>query len=172
MIRKSFRIAWVLSLLFCVASVVLWVRSYWWNAFVAYDAAVTAKGVQRQYYVDTYEGTVHFARLRSTDPASRLPGPRLRLFNAPITSHSTLTGARYWVAAGAGYRYQHVTLPCWMITAAFATWPGWTIIARARRARRSTVGTCPRCSYNLTGNTSGVCPECGTAVVGKAAAWT
>ncbi|HEY8747953.1 MAG TPA: hypothetical protein VIM11_08265 [Tepidisphaeraceae bacterium] len=25
-------------------------------------------------------------------------------------------------------------------------------------------GQCPRCSYNLTGNTSGVCPECGRAI--------
>lgn len=31
-----------------------------------------------------------------------------------------------------------------------------------RRARRPKPGTCEKCSYNLTGNTSGVCPECGT----------
>ena len=36
-----------------------------------------------------------------------------------------------------------------------------------REARRRDLllrGLCPRCKYNLTGNTSGVCPECGTNV--------
>jgi hypothetical protein len=30
------------------------------------------------------------------------------------------------------------------------------------------INACPKCSYNLKGNTSGVCPECGTEVSGKA----
>jgi hypothetical protein len=29
------------------------------------------------------------------------------------------------------------------------------------RSRRIRPGCCPRCGYNLTGNTSGVCSECG-----------
>lgn len=39
----------------------------------------------------------------------------------------------------------------------------WRYLKRARPA-----GHCPKCGYNLTGNTSGVCPECGTPVTVKA----
>lgn len=34
--------------------------------------------------------------------------------------------------------------------------------ARRRQARRSKLGLCLTCGYNLTGNTSGRCPECGS----------
>ncbi len=30
--------------------------------------------------------------------------------------------------------------------------------------RKSPPGHCPKCRYNLTGNTSGTCPECGSLV--------
>lgn len=40
---------------------------------------------------------------------------------------------------------------------------------KGRRYRlRSFRGHCPKCGYNLTGNTSGICPECGTPVAVKA----
>ena len=32
------------------------------------------------------------------------------------------------------------------------------------RAKRSRLGHCPCCNYNLAGNTSGTCPECGTPI--------
>lgn len=33
-----------------------------------------------------------------------------------------------------------------------------------RGSRRRALGLCPRCAYNLTGNSSGRCPECGRAL--------
>ena len=39
----------------------------------------------------------------------------------------------------------------------------------SRLPRRFGTACCPKCRYNLTGNTSGVCPECGTAVAGNGA---
>lgn len=32
------------------------------------------------------------------------------------------------------------------------------------RVIRSDHPVCPKCRYNLTGNTSGICPECGSAI--------
>jgi hypothetical protein len=41
---------------------------------------------------------------------------------------------------------------------------------RARFRRKE--GLCPRCSYDLTGNTSGVCPECGRPISALHPLWS
>lgn len=70
--------------------------------------------------------------------------------------------------------------PVWRWTPSFVSRPGsgwfadiplWipfvtccTIAAVVHRhVRKPKPGTCAKCGYNLTGNTSGACPECGTA---------
>ena len=57
--------------------------------------------------------------------------------------------------------------PLWALFAASAILP--LVVARRLwcRLRRYGPGLCPKCGYNLTGNTSGVCPECGTPVPSK-----
>jgi hypothetical protein len=52
------------------------------------------------------------------------------------------------------------TLPLWVLLPVTAIMP----ILLWRRLRKRIPGTCTRCGYNLTGNTSGICPECGTTV--------
>lgn len=53
-----------------------------------------------------------------------------------------------------------VMLPLW-IPALIA---GGAAFYFHRKARVPGPGHCPKCGYNLAGNTSGVCPECGRAV--------
>ena len=53
-----------------------------------------------------------------------------------------------------------IRIPGWIPLGIFAiptvlTWRG---------DRRPPPGHCPRCRYNLTGNTTGVCPECGRKI--------
>ncbi len=50
----------------------------------------------------------------------------------------------------------------WVPIPILAAYPMVFLISALRRRTRP--GHCPKCSYNLTGNTSGVCPECGTAI--------
>ena len=51
-----------------------------------------------------------------------------------------------------------VSVPLWAPFVLFVV-----VAVRAhRRARGPKPGTCPKCRYDLTGNTSGACPECGT----------
>jgi hypothetical protein len=45
---------------------------------------------------------------------------------------------------------------------AAAWWPLLFGLGAARRKFRRRAGRCPRCRYDLTGNTTGVCPECGS----------
>lgn len=56
-----------------------------------------------------------------------------------------------------------VEVPCWAMVAGLMLMPLLRLRSYllARRAQRL-IGCCPRCEYNLTGNSSGVCPECGT----------
>jgi hypothetical protein len=59
------------------------------------------------------------------------------------------------------WSYREWAIPLWPIALASAILP---MRAYLRRRRAKRVGFCPRCSYNLTGNTSGVCSECGTII--------
>jgi hypothetical protein len=65
-----------------------------------------------------------------------------------------------------GFLFRWLTIPLWLLSAAFAAYP---LISMTREylMRRRAGGThlaCTRCEYDLTGNTSGVCPECGMPV--------
>jgi hypothetical protein len=55
--------------------------------------------------------------------------------------------------------------PMWPITFFAAALAAPLPIALVRRLNRRASGSCLKCGYNLTGNTSGICPECGTAVL-------
>lgn len=70
-------------------------------------------------------------------------------FNPDWTWDVNLVTRKIWI----------VILPFWMLlmVAGGATALLWI------RWRRPRAGHCPRCDYDLTGNTSGVCPECGQA---------
>jgi hypothetical protein len=54
-----------------------------------------------------------------------------------------------------------MVLPLWIPLVA-ALLPFALLLWRTRR--HEPVGRCPKCDYDLAGNTSGICPECGTAV--------
>jgi len=56
------------------------------------------------------------------------------------------------------------TASWYYFSALFAIYPTIYFLRRWRTRRRIPPGHCPKCSYNLTGNTSGVCPECGTTI--------
>jgi hypothetical protein len=64
-----------------------------------------------------------------------------------------------------GQRAVELVVPIWVLVALTAPLPARAAWKRLRRLRRS--GTCSKCSYDLTGNTSGICPECGTPIAAK-----
>ena len=93
----------------------------------------------------------------------RWHSPALSLLPGPghcIVEH---TGFGNW--DGASVRGVMVSIPLWMPLLVFAT-P--VLLLCWRDARRSLPGHCPKCGYDLTGNTTGVCPECGRAAGGPA----
>src|SRR5438067_138938 len=63
----------------------------------------------------------------------------------------------------AGY-YRGVAAACGVCAAVASVTSILVLIIELRRRFGHNDGSCAKCGYNLTGNTSGVCPECGTAV--------
>ena len=161
MLRRLFTIFAALSLLLCIASVVLWVRSYgwkegigystWFSAFTRYGAlCVTLDfndyGVKRGFAANR--------RPQSRRGNSLVDRPDARFTGFGYKRHGWADWPKpTWV----------VLVPMWFVTAATALPPGlWLRSAYRRRAAvaRTAKGLCPACGYDLRA-TPGRCPECG-----------
>ena len=56
-----------------------------------------------------------------------------------------------------------VFVPCWLLAVVFSMLLTVSAMMRFGWRYRPPAHCCPRCGYDLTGNTSGICPECGMA---------
>lgn len=173
MLRRVFSIASGLSLLLCLATVVLWARSYWVADSWDWDIAGT------RVSVGSVRGVVWWDRIRFT------PASQARYSRGPGYHRQMVGGGRGNVAGPgwsfAGFRWvdshmnlrpgaitiviQGLRIPDWGLVLASLILPGaWLIRSRSRR--RNPPGLCRRCGYDLRA-TPDRCPECGTpAVVG------
>jgi hypothetical protein len=172
--RRVFNVAALLSLVLCLATVSLWVRSYWVQDYAARIGL-------RQYVTASCRGQLIFERLTALqidggDPVPIASPPRFLHQSAPpelsIIKRGFYAYKIFEEEYGDGYRRvetQAVGFPCWVAAMAFAISP--LVVARLhyRESRRKAlVGCCRKCGYNLTGNVSGVCPECGMPITPKA----
>ncbi len=193
--RKLFTLASALSLLLCLATLVLWARSYY-----RLDCVSLCFASHLEIAARLEQGT---AALMLT----RFPKAHVETkFEAHAWRYSTnelfeswswmmyrfpssffvrelwgyeeghFPGARIYSSrqeadadsAIPDYKRWYLMPRLWVVVAAFGILP----LASVLRfwARRCRAGECQSCRYDLTGNTSGVCPECGTAVTAKAGA--
>jgi hypothetical protein len=184
----------VLSLLLCVATGVLWVRSYWWFDDLRRQSTWrdAAGFTQRLIRLGSNKGRFLFIRRdysllwtdrRNTPPVVSEWERRNGVYfshEPPIDlyRYSKYPGEQTWTRDFAGCRLQRrlwltaninmvgvaVILPHAYACAGFAILPA-LFTRRWRRARRGArLGLCRHCSYDLRGNVSGVCPECGIAI--------
>jgi hypothetical protein len=188
--RKLFMVLSAGSLILCLATVVLWVRSY-----------ARADRLEIDRYGDLRPGDVgetiqicvvfstrggirvevleqHRARWTFTSPRNETRFSHRTYIATESAVHVGHTdgGTTEWKGVGIAFgednsgKYatgglRFLVLPYWLpvgLTAAGSV-PVFVLWKRRRRP----AGYCGRCSYNLTGNTSGVCPECGTALARK-----
>jgi len=172
--RRLFTLASAISLLLCVATVVLWVRSYW-IADEQHLLSPSLMVVLRSAWgresaiivLDHTEGQQWSAsRSRSWSSAATqlTPTPPNRLGFALRLSKTRASSVK--VGWHVGNRpFIAIAAPHWFVAAALAllTVP-WikSKLAHRQRMRRAGQRQCISCGYDLTGNTSGVCPECGT----------
>ena len=150
------------SVLFCVATVAFWVRSYyacdslWW----------IGKGFQ--YSLSSSKGELYLQLLTCSD--SFIPSLSVSSY-PPETDPLAVSpeDVRLWCGFGFAkridmhdsFRCHAVILPHWLALLAFAVLPAaWSF----RRHRQRDDSACRQCGYNLTSNVSGICPECGEPV--------
>jgi hypothetical protein len=171
----------VLSLLLCVATVVLWVRSY-----SVWESAGRV-GRAKVIYVDSLPGALHLG-VTPADPENEDPGPRPYYFYHRGVAAAGLGGIlvggkliRFGGRANARSGFGWVVVPHWPAALLFAVPPAvalwkrraswWTpthvrfrmgplLVAWTRR-KPIPPSHCQCCGYDLRA-TPGRCPECGT----------
>jgi hypothetical protein len=178
--RTLFNLAAGLSLLLCVTTVVLWVRSYWvWDSF-NWDGKT--QSVDR-LSLSVGSGKVYLVRSRMPAPTSpslngqysvsassvsfseplgfseRAPFTPIGKVVSPTHSFAGLGSSDRTMM---GVHMQDIRVPLWMPIVLCLIVP-----TLGRIVRRPKNGFCKQCRYDLTGNTSGTCPECGTPVPEK-----
>jgi hypothetical protein len=149
--RKIFTTASLLSLLLFVTAASLWAYSFGKEVSFGNSDWSRSFRVERSYFV--YSRLLNIPRFYSK--SWDFPGIAFRAVNVS-DSRTTRPGPFGILEA--------LFVSVYIILAITAILPTMWVI---RRRRAIPQGHCPKCRYNLTGNTSGVCPECGTAIPAK-----
>jgi hypothetical protein len=171
MTRRLLNLLTALSLLLCVAVVVLWARSYWATE------TLRRADARRWQSVSVAHGRAMYLHAWPADTSRPPPfGPeRLRRQVDPPAADVTATqwlitqftggagfeiGSDWGSSTSLGYRGAAVVVPLWLplllSAALFAN------LLQRRRARRA-AGACRVCGYDLRA-TPDRCPECGASV--------
>jgi hypothetical protein len=162
--RRLFNLGVLLSLVLCLGTVLLWVRServyesiHWhgrdWGRDIGTDDGIL---VYSEWHapVDLIETPAVWKSQK------RFPQPRrfgMERYNGAVSGAVVGNAWAPW-------------FPLWLPAILTALMPGMWLYSLVRRRRQFKLGQCSHCGYSLTGNTSGVCPECGTPAADKAGA--
>ena len=156
--RRLFTIASAISLLLCLATLAIWLRSYSVISALFYHRGRTTIASVVQL------GAFELARYRETSPTPRVG---LQAFDKARGDVLLGSGGATELDTYLLFRKPQLSLPLWMLSIGEALMPSWWIVRRLKSMHAIRPETCRFCGYNLTANTSGVCPECGTAITAK-----
>jgi len=133
-VRHLFTFASVVSLLVCLATLLLCKASY---SEGSYNFESGLFGGDSMWYLNYYGG------YRGNLVVGR---------SSPYRPIATVDiSVRLWVVAGIALLLPMSRLALWLVR-------------RGRTHLRKEAGRCISCNYDLTGNVSGICPECGTKI--------
>lgn len=191
--RKSFRrSALTLLALFLIATIVIWIRSYWvhdsviliWNRqnrINAFTNQVNARRVELEWGMGSIRVDYLYVREYPDQPVSNTTS--LKVVHDPPGKPVIMLGDIEWMV-----QFKRLGFFAWKEFSGLneILAPGldggnqrWVVVlpigfltallaflillAWIRTRRKFTKDLCLSCGYDLKGNVSGVCPECGTA---------
>jgi hypothetical protein len=183
--RLAFNVIAGASLLLCIATALLWVRSYFAGDKLTCTWALPAEARRVFLPAFTNKGMLYLTRYDFSFSGTLPHG-----FFGDTTADFDWESFQPFPASGgiAGYfagfhatdesrtkpltdppgvrqteRWRTLTMPLWAPMIAFGVLPGVVLVRyrkRRRRTSRMTRGLCPNCGYDLRA-TPEVCPECG-----------
>ena len=152
--RRIFTTAAILSLLLCIASIILWSRSTrnltGPSAADSFDLVHDLPNKTYVWFISD-RGRLAFCRQRGSDWHS--PHPAFRILGLEYASSTV----------GQSY-LKDLYVPYWLLTVVTMILPftcAFSWIRQQLRARHNCPGLCPTCGYDLRA-TPNRCPECGT----------
>jgi hypothetical protein len=167
--RHVFAILAVLSLLLCLATLALWVRSYW-----RYEGLYYAPERTWLAAIESGEGIVGL--FKTSEDSDEPPGKGWEFryltdrnsttylaFRKGGGGSSTVLGfGSMSMTFGISVKVRGLLAPHWFFAMLFAILPAFQLRAILHLHKRSREGLCPRCGYDLRA-TPERCPECGRA---------
>jgi hypothetical protein len=175
LLRWTFNVLVIASLLLCLATAGLWVRSYWVidlltaQRLEATEAGQTFGGYHYRCFLCSYQGRFSVWFGWSERHESRPLPPWEFEVDHPIGA-SEQDWTIYWfgtdreISEGYGFNSRGLAVRVWSLVSAFAVLPAIFAFRQVRtvrrRRRRARLGLCPACGYDLRAS-PGRCPECG-----------
>ena len=161
--RLLFNSLALVSLLLCVATGVLWVRSYWAEDVVTHFAPREGVDAMLNWSAWSVNGSCGLWRIFLPSERILLHGPFLQWDSAPAAA---VTPIETWYGFGlerADWRTGWiVAVPHWLPVMLLAICPSWWLVLwKRKRTALRMVGCCKACGYDLRA-TPERCPECGT----------
>ncbi len=173
--RRLFAAVTILSLLLCLATVALWVRSYWRS-----DTLLRNSGdPQRAQYFgmgSKFGELSLFANHAPAGSARLKQGWRFLTGSSSATTRFARFAKEYPQGRSAhflGFGFAHIStpfrsatyvVPHWFCVLLFPALPAVRLRSILRTRRRNRVGLCQHCGYDLRATPQGGrCPECGLA---------
>jgi hypothetical protein len=187
--RRLFNLAAAVSLLLCLATVALWVRSYsrgdvpscsWirafepsttrWDAIAYVGRGGTLLSVSRMVLPQPHQGWgkpgFEFRKSVRLKPYYAATSPSGRWWNPSAFSYSS---ERQRLGPAGDSDQVWLEFPLWLLLLIFLVMPVIALRADLRRRRQYGPGCCPTCGYDLRA-TPEQCPECGIVPPAAAAA--
>jgi hypothetical protein len=117
----------------------LWVRTYWYDTFLGYEARVTKEHLNHQYSIATSPGSFGFSvKVETLNPAFQRKDGVWSFFDSRIkpsfcgvhgTPQKSFLGFIFWTVGEANsYHYTYGWIPFWFPVTLFATPMLWLII--------------------------------------------
>jgi hypothetical protein len=174
MMRRLFTIATAISLLLCVAIVVVWVRSYWTYDWIGYTAPMDANRYGQWCRLGSGGGALEFlysrqiVRPRVDNPTGldwiseaswgfSLFAPERNTFWFRHNFANDVTFKRN------GYRMVRILVPDWIPLVLLGFLPAFRFSRWFHRKRWLRSLHCPTCGYDVRASKDR-CPECGTPI--------